>query len=512
MLIIVIGLMILSTVITLFVRKDILSLWLCGLSASFVLMFSGVITYISKIGGYTSKDTIFLFLLSPLQRWLQFAPISLGDLGYIVALGRCLFPFCMLQVALESSMIPFVRRRKGLLRAVSMVLPVLFLIYYFPPIFRFVVKGRFQLLVYMIHAATAWILAYLLCAIALLLYEHFSVSILWLRRRFRLLVMSMVSISFLFGMYGIQDPAQIYNFYISEYLRIGSISYIKGALRNYGWVAIAFFTVFFVVLGTGNLVSYVKLEMDEDKQEMRLRRKSTEAVKGTSVFVHSIKNQLLAVRALNKSLISDVAEKELTPDVLLGRLEHLNSLNESMLNRVNVLYKSIQSKSTLLVPTTIDDLMELAMGSFRSKYPEAEIVLRINSQSELLVDKYQMAEALNNLMVNAWEAVGEKDDKQVSLTVNDERLYVVFEVQDNGDGIESSHIHKIYDPFFTTKNTLNNWGMGLHFTHQIVKNHLGMMRVESKPGDVRFFIMLPKYTAYDIRHSRPRKELGGERK
>ena len=77
---------------------------------------------------------------------------------------------------------------------------------------------------------------------------------------------------------------------------------------------------------------------------------------------------------------------------------------------------------------------------------------------------------------------------------HNERLYTVIEVRDNGIGLSKSKAKKIFEPFYSSKNSNFNWGMGLYYVREIVKSHLGSIRVESKEGEgSSFFILLPKY-------------------
>ena len=99
--------------------------------------------------------------------------------------------------------------------------------------------------------------------------------------------------------------------------------------------------------------------------------------------------------------------------------------------------------------------------------------------------------------MNAEEAIIEADKKeagQVAFICHNERLYTVIEVRDNGNGMNKSQIKQIFEPFYSSKNSNSNWGMGLYYVREIVKSHLGSLRVESKIGKgSHFFILLPKY-------------------
>ncbi|EKD84311.1 MAG: Sensor protein, partial [uncultured bacterium] len=113
-------------------------------------------------------------------------------------------------------------------------------------------------------------------------------------------------------------------------------------------------------------------------------------------------------------------------------------------------------------------------------------------------DQSQMRQTVMNLVMNASEAIGEKEgqitirtgltDKSsddlksaVVADLNPEcEFYVFFEVTDTGGGIEAEMLKKIFDPFFTTKFT--GRGLGLAATMGIIKSHHGAISVSSTPG------------------------------
>ena len=70
---------------------------------------------------------------------------------------------------------------------------------------------------------------------------------------------------------------------------------------------------------------------------------------------------------------------------------------------------------------------------------------------------------------------------------------VIIEVKDNGNGIPSKVLDKIYQPFFTTKPTGQGTGLGLSMSYEIVtKAHGGELKVETKEGEgTGFTIILP---------------------
>ncbi len=99
-----------------------------------------------------------------------------------------------------------------------------------------------------------------------------------------------------------------------------------------------------------------------------------------------------------------------------------------------------------------------------------------------------------NLFLNARDAMPEGGLLRIS-TANGDGVSVT--VSDTGSGISQEHIHRIYDPFFTTKNApregqSKGTGLGLSVTYGIIQEHAGKIRVESRPGEgTTFYLDFP---------------------
>jgi hypothetical protein len=499
MLVMVMVLTIVAAAVVLFSRRDALSLYLCGLALSIVVMFSGAITYIAKMGGFSDTQRVFLFLVPKFQTWLQYLPVSLGRIGYLVALGRCMFPYFLLMIAMELPMIYWVRLNQKALRLWSLIPPVLFLIYYYPIVFKTIVDRKFWLLVSMRSAAIVWINIYIIASLILLIIEYRSTTIPYYKRNFSFIMLSQFSITMLYGMYAVQDPGQIYNLYISEYIKMGSFFYFKSSMNGYGWIGVGLSTIFFVIAGTISLIYYTRLNYLEDQQDIILERKFDAASAGISVFVHSIKNQLLASRVLNKKLMQELAKEHPCLNEVNAYAIKLNEMNESTLDHLNELYKSAKSNTLSMKPEPVSLIAEKSEMLFSQKYPDSSVIFELeNPRQMVLADITHLSEAIYNLLINGYEAAVQagREAPEVKLIIHNERLWTVFEIKDNGIGIPRSKQLKIFEPFYTSKNTNYNWGMGLYYVRKIVKGHLGKLRVESSGNKgTSIFILLPKLSS-----------------
>ncbi|MBN2576533.1 MAG: cache domain-containing protein [Deltaproteobacteria bacterium] len=100
-------------------------------------------------------------------------------------------------------------------------------------------------------------------------------------------------------------------------------------------------------------------------------------------------------------------------------------------------------------------------------------------------DANQLQQVLVNLCLNACEAM----PKGGTLTIStcEENKYVVVSVADTGCGIEEEHLEKVFDPFFTTKPVGKGTGLGLSVSYGIIRQHGGVIKVESQKGQGTVF-------------------------
>jgi two-component system, NtrC family, sensor kinase len=91
------------------------------------------------------------------------------------------------------------------------------------------------------------------------------------------------------------------------------------------------------------------------------------------------------------------------------------------------------------------------------------------------------------------KAVGSNYEPRVTVSTKKEGKEVVIRIEDNGSGIPSKVLDKIYQPFFTTKPSGEGTGLGLSLSYEIIQAHGGSLNVESSEGEfAAFIIRLPQ--------------------
>lgn len=93
----------------------------------------------------------------------------------------------------------------------------------------------------------------------------------------------------------------------------------------------------------------------------------------------------------------------------------------------------------------------------------------------------QMSRAIENVLVNAIEAMERAPQKNLGVKLWSEGKEVFLEIQDSGEGISPQNLEKIFDPFFTTRSG-QHVGLGLSTSLGIVRAFHGDIRVKSEVG------------------------------
>jgi two-component system NtrC family sensor kinase len=108
---------------------------------------------------------------------------------------------------------------------------------------------------------------------------------------------------------------------------------------------------------------------------------------------------------------------------------------------------------------------------------------------ETLIDPNQIEQVFINLLINAGQAMPEGGNLDIITQVN--AGHVTVSIRDTGCGIPPEHLPRIFDPFFSTKESAGT-GLGLSVSYGIVESHGGTIKVESVVGKgTEFIVQIP---------------------
>jgi two-component system, NtrC family, sensor kinase len=128
----------------------------------------------------------------------------------------------------------------------------------------------------------------------------------------------------------------------------------------------------------------------------------------------------------------------------------------------------------------------LSMISTQCSNHNINIIKEISSAGmATLGNKYRFEQVILNLLSNAKDALEDKfdeydDNKKISIRLFPEDNRIFLEIEDNGCGIEKSHLEHVFEPFFTTKSENKGTGLGLSICYGIIQDMDGKISIESK--------------------------------
>jgi len=243
---------------------------------------------------------------------------------------------------------------------------------------------------------------------------------------------------------------------------------------------------------TKDITEQKRAAVDREKLQIKLMQTQKLEAIGTLAggIVHNFNNVLMGIQGCASMMM--IGKDSAHPD-----FEHLNNI-ETYVQAASELTKEIlgfaRGGKYEVKPTDLNALIKHESRMFSRTRKDVKIYEKYEEDLWVVeVDQGQIQQVLLNLYVNAWQAM----PRGGSIYVRTENVlldeaYVDFEitsgkyskvsVADTGFGMDEDIQEKIYDPFFSTKESGRGSGLGLASVYGIVKNHGGYINVASQKG------------------------------
>jgi len=229
----------------------------------------------------------------------------------------------------------------------------------------------------------------------------------------------------------------------------------------------------------------VKMKVSEEEHLLRKRTESVGMLAGG--IAHDFNNMLtgiLGYAALMRKLLSD-AKLSRYAEAIEHSAQRASKLTKHLLN-----FSRRQKRSTGLVDINalLDDVLFLLKQSFFNVRIERDLDAALPS---IKGDEAELQNVFLNLFINARDAMDGEGLLRIA-TSRQDKGYVCIEIQDTGKGIDEALQHKIFEPYFSTKESISNLGMGLYLVDKVVKEHGGFIEIvsETEKGTI-FYLYLP---------------------
>lgn len=244
-------------------------------------------------------------------------------------------------------------------------------------------------------------------------------------------------------------------------------------------IALQFFVFLFFAVKQGALgvkLTFEKLSMDRSFRAL---------TSGTAILNHTIKNEVMKLSmCMNNIQYSTLNAMHNMPEIAEIN-ENIKIANNSidfltvMTNKIQKQVKDIvleESQNSL--GGIIDKALNMVIPFTKER--NTNIVKNFNNDLFLLCDSVHLQETFSNILNNAIEAIG--SNGEVTIDVYENKKFITVAIKDNGPGISKENLPRVVDPFFSTKNHTQNFGLGLSYCYSVMQQHGGRLDIQSEEG------------------------------
>ena len=224
---------------------------------------------------------------------------------------------------------------------------------------------------------------------------------------------------------------------------------------------------------------------NQELLELRSLERFTSTGRIARVIAHEIRNPLTNIDLSAGHLENDklgTDDKKAFLDIIARNSRRINEL-------INELLSATKFTDLQYEEIRVNDLLDETLNEAIDRAQLGHVHINKNYSSDniwLNVDRSRMEIALLNIIVNAMEAMT-GDNSLLVLETGEKNGQCIITIRDNGKGMDSETLAKVFDPYFTSKTNGN--GLGMTNTQNIILNHKGKIEVVSEEGKGTAFII-----------------------
>jgi two-component system NtrC family sensor kinase len=246
-------------------------------------------------------------------------------------------------------------------------------------------------------------------------------------------------------------------------------------------------------LVTRNFVAVGRIILVDDiTDRIQLEAQLTQSEKLSSIgllaagVAHEVNTPLAVISSYTQMLTKHMRDDERLAPVL----EKITQQTFRASEIVNGLLNFSRTSGTEFTSLNLNDLLGDTVTLLEHQFKTSQIRVETNFDPHLARihgNQGKLQQVILNLMLNAKDAMFGTPNATLKIATFNGAGRVLVRIQDSGGGIEREHLHRIYDPFFTTKakpqdGAHKGTGLGLAVSYGIMQEHAGKIHVESELG------------------------------
>ena len=247
-----------------------------------------------------------------------------------------------------------------------------------------------------------------------------------------------------------------------------------------------------------NLEKTIEKEVSKNREKDELMiAQSRHAAMGEmiSLIAHQWRQPLTSISMDANNILADI-------ELEILDTEELKDTSKMIIEKTQYLSKTVEDFRNFFKPEKksetvfMKDLIENTMNITTSLLKNHNINISVNCNSSKPINTYsrELLQVFVNIIKNAEEALDESEikNKEIRIFCKEDNDFIEVEFFNNGNKIPNEIIEKIFEPYFTTKDSKTGTGLGLYMCKIIIEKHLnGKLYFENKENGVSFKVKLP---------------------
>ncbi len=213
------------------------------------------------------------------------------------------------------------------------------------------------------------------------------------------------------------------------------------------------------------------------KLESQIKRAEKLSAVGVlaSGIAHEIRNPLGIIKTISQTIVHDIKDNDIKEGIEII-IHEVNRANNVIIGLLDFAKPSIGQVKAQSIGNIIKEILMIT-HNYAHQY-NVKINSNIDEDIMVMLDEDKIKQAFVNILFNSIQAMPNGGNIYIEVSSNEYWANITF--RDEGTGIPQDQLEKIYEPFYTTKDT--GTGLGLPITHRIIEEHKGSMEISSVIG------------------------------
>ncbi len=234
-------------------------------------------------------------------------------------------------------------------------------------------------------------------------------------------------------------------------------------------------------------------QLKETQEQLLQSEKLAAMGRLMSQIAHELNNPLYGIMNTLELMKTEISPNNRRRKILEMALSETMRLSELLHKMLTFSKPDKKEKQPVDINTIIDEILLLHDKQFRENSIQISAHLA-EGLNKIFASRNQLRQVFLNIFANARDAMPEGGT--LTIGTKEDKDNIIVDISDTGIGIKEENIPKIFEAFFTTKESVKGVGLGLSVCYGFIKDHKGDIFVKSEWGSgTTFTITFPVYVA-----------------